>query len=74
MIREGTTVKWNWAKGTAQGKVVETYTSSVTKEFKGNSVTRHGEQNNKALLIEQDDGSKVLKLESEVDRIEQIDR
>ncbi len=68
MIREGTTVKWNWANGTAQGKVVETYTSSVTKELKGNSVTRHGKQNNKVLFIEQDDGCNVLKLESEVDR------
>ena len=68
MIREGTTVKWTWGQGTAKGTVKETYTSSITKTFKGEKVTRHGEANNKALLIEQEDGDQVLKLESEVQR------
>jgi len=69
MIKQGTKVKWNWAKGTGKGKVIATYIESVTKDLEGNSVTRHGQANNKALLIEQQDGDKVLKLESEVDRI-----
>ncbi len=69
MIREGTKVKWTWGNGTAEGKVVETYTKSITKTLKGEEITRHGEANNKALLIEQEDGDKVLKLESEVDRL-----
>jgi hypothetical protein len=68
MIREGSNVKWKWGEGTATGKVVETYTKTVSKTFKGEEVTRHGEQNNKALLIEQDDGDRVLKLEDEVEK------
>lgn len=66
MIREGTKVKWNWGSGTAEGTVQETYTEKVTKTIKGTEVTREGESGNKALYIEQEDGSKVLKSEHEV--------
>lgn len=69
MIKTGTKVKWNWGNGTAEGKVIETYTKKITKTIKGNEVTRNGESGNKALFIEQEDGSKVLKSESEVERI-----
>jgi len=69
MIREGTTVQWKWGNGTAKGVVKSTFTKSVTKTIKGNEVTRNGEEGNKALYIEQDDGDSVLKLESEVDAI-----
>ena len=68
MIRKGTKVSWKWGQGTAHGKVIETYTSKVTKTIKGNEVTRNGAQDDKALYIEQDDGDKVLKSESEVER------
>lgn len=66
MIKKGTKVKWNWGSGTATGKVIETYTESITKTIKGSTVKRKGEEGNKALLIEQEDGDKVLKSESEV--------
>ncbi len=68
MIKEGTTVKWKWGDGYATGKVSETYTSTITKTIKGNEITRNGEEGNKALYILQDDGTPVLKLESEVER------
>jgi len=68
MIQEGSNVKWEWGNGTATGKVKKTYTKKVTKTISGNEVTRDGEEGNKALYIEQEDGSKVLKLESEVER------
>ena len=68
MIRKGTKVKWSWGNGTATGKVKETYTKEVSKTIKGNQVTRHGEKDNKALYIEQEDGGHALKLESEVER------
>jgi len=68
MIREGTKVKWKWGNGTAEGKVQETYTEKIVKTIAGQKVTRNGESGNKALYIEQEDGSKVLKLESEVER------
>lgn len=69
MIREGSTVKWTWGNGEATGKVAETFTREVTRTFKGTEVTRKGESGNKALLIEQADGDKVLKLESEVEKV-----
>lgn len=69
MIKEGTKVKWKWGNGTAEGKVEETYTQKVTKTIDGNEVTRDGEEGNKALFIKQEDGSTVLKSESEVERI-----
>lgn len=68
MIRTGTKVSWKWGNGIAEGKVLETYTLSTTKTIKGSDITRNGSEENKALLIEQSDGDKVLKLESEVSR------
>ncbi|KIA90550.1 DUF2945 domain-containing protein [Kaistella jeonii] len=66
MIIKGTNVQWKWGSGTAKGKVIETFTEEVHKTIKGSKITRKGEKDNKALLIEQEDGAKVLKLESEV--------
>ena len=68
MIQEGTKVKWKWGNGTATGKVQETFTKKVTKTIKGNEVTRNGEEGDKALYIQQEDGDYVLKSESEVER------
>jgi len=68
MIREGTEVKWKWGNGYATGKVESTFTESITKTIKGSEVTRNGSTDDKALFIKQEDGGKVLKLESEVER------
>lgn len=70
MIREGSRVKWNWGNGTGEGKVEETYTREVSRTIKGSKITRKGEEGNKALLIKQEDGSRVLKLESEIEKAE----
>ncbi|MEM9855725.1 MAG: DUF2945 domain-containing protein [Bacteroidota bacterium] len=71
MIKKGTQVKWNWGSGKAEGRVQETYTKKVIKTIDGNKVTRNGESGNKALFIKQEDGAEVLKLESEVERVDQ---
>lgn len=68
MIRKGTQVQWKWGNGTASGKVISTHTETITKTIEGSEVTRHGDQENKALYIEHEDGTKVLKLSSEVER------
>jgi len=70
MIREGSNVKWDWGTGTAEGKVIETYSKKITKKIQGSEITCNGEEGNKALFIKQKDGSEVLKLESEVEKIE----
>ena len=59
-------VTWDWGSGKASGKILEVYKETVTKSLKGDEVTRHGDKENPAYLIEQDDGDQVLKLHSEV--------
>jgi hypothetical protein len=68
MIRTGTKVAWTWGQGQAEGKVVEIFHDTVTRSLQGSEITRHGTEDNPAYLIEQEDGSQVLKLSSEVDR------
>ncbi len=68
MIREGTEVEWDWGDGTATGTVAERHESSVSRTIDGNEVTRNGSSDDPALVIEQDDGTSVLKLKSEVRR------
>ena len=68
MIRKGTQVRWSWGNGSAEGKVRETHAEEITRTIKGSEVTRKGSDDDKALVIEQEDGTTVLKLESEVER------
>lgn len=70
MIKEGSKVKWKWGNGYGKGKVMETFTRKVSRKINGSTITRHGEEGNKALLIEQEDGDRVLKLKEEVEKIE----
>ena len=65
-MQKGDRVKWNWGGNDAYGKIEDTFTDSVTRTIKGTEVTRNGSSDNRALLIKQEDGDRVLKLESEV--------
>jgi hypothetical protein len=65
---QGDTVEWNWGSGTATGTVQESFTERVTRTIKGNEVTRDADDDNPAYLIEQDDGDRVLKSESELSK------
>ena len=67
-MQKGDTVKWSWGKGTATGKIVDRFTEKVTRKLQGSEITRNGSHDDAALLIEQEDGDKVLKLESEVSK------
>jgi hypothetical protein len=67
-IRTGTSVSWSWGNGSAEGKVVEIHHDQVTRTLKGSEITRNGSADDPALVIEQEDGSTVLKLRSEVER------
>lgn len=68
MIREGTEVKWKWGSGHATGTVVERHEEKISRSIDGSSITRDGSSDDPALVIEQDDGDRVLKLQSEVER------
>jgi Protein of unknown function (DUF2945). len=62
----GTMVEWDWGNGTAKGEVTERYTEKVTKTIEGNDITRHASRDEPAYLIKQDDGTDVLKSDTEV--------
>ena len=66
--RQGDTVEWTWGSGTATGTVREAFTERVTRTLKGTEVTRDADADNPAYLIEQDDGDRVLKSESELSK------
>lgn len=70
MIRVGTKVKWKWGKGTATGTVKDTFERDISTTIKGSKITRKGTPENKALFIQQENGNEVLKLESEVERLD----
>lgn len=67
-IRTGTTVTWKWGSSRASGKVTEVHTEKVTRTSKGSEITRNGSEDDPAYVIEQEDGTTVLKLRSEVER------
>lgn len=64
--RKGSRVKWNWANGTGEGKIVEVFTSPVERTIKGSKIKRNASKDEPAYLIEQEDGDKVLKSASEL--------
>ncbi|TKB02274.1 DUF2945 domain-containing protein [Alteromonas portus] len=61
-----TEVEWEWGNGSATGNIREKFTSNVERTIKGSSVKREASDSDPAYLIEQDDGSKVLKSHSEI--------
>ena len=67
-VRKGTEVTWKWGSSTATGTVTEIHRSTVTRSSKGSEITRHGSEDDPAYVIEQEDGTVVLKLRSEIER------
>ena len=65
-MKKGETVHWKWGKSQAEGKVMEKFTEPVSKTIKGTEVKRNASKEEPAYLIRQDDGSEVLKSESEL--------
>jgi hypothetical protein len=63
---KGTTVRWTWADGTAEGEVVERFDRRVSRMLKGKRITRVGTPDNPAYLLRQADGDRVLKRASEL--------
>ena len=53
----------------AQGKVTEVHRAKVTRTIKGEQITRNATEDEPAYLIEQEDGSRVLKSRSEVESV-----
>ena len=39
----GDKVKWEWGEGTAKGEIKKVYTQKITRQIKGNEVTREAD-------------------------------
>lgn len=64
----GDDVKWKWGDGYGRGTVKERFTSKVSRSIDGTEVTRNASDDDPAYLIEQDDGDRVLKSHSELEK------
>lgn len=60
-------VKWKWGDGYGKGQITERFEQKVTRTLQGSEVTKDGDEDNPAYLIEQDDGDEVLKRGSELE-------
>jgi hypothetical protein len=67
-LRQGSAVRWHWASGTATGTIAERFERRVSRTIKGKRIVRNGTPDDPAYLIEQDDGARVLKRGSEIER------
>ncbi len=65
-MRKGTTVSWKYGTGTATGKIESVHKEHISRKIKGSEITRNGTADDPALVIVQENGDKVLKLQSEV--------
>ena len=67
-FRQGSAVKWKFGAGEASGTVLEVIEKRVSRTLKGKRITRNGTVDNPAVLLEQADGNRVLKLSSELEQ------
>lgn len=65
-MRKGTTVSWKYGTGTATGKIESVHREPVSRTIKGSEIRRLGSVADPAYVIVQANGSRVLKLQSEV--------
>lgn len=67
-LKVGQAVSWQYAGSTAHGKVKSVHPSKKTLTIEGSKITRNGTEENPAVVVEQEDGSRALKLASELKR------
>lgn len=65
-VRLGVRVRWEWEGEEADGIVKAIYDHPVTKTLQGHEITRNGSPPDPVILIEEDDGTQLLKLRSEL--------
>lgn len=65
-MRKGTTVSWKYGTGTATGKIESVHKEPVSRTIKGSEIHRVGSVDDPAYVIVQANGSRVLKLRSEL--------
>ena len=68
IYKSGDKVAWHWGTGVAHGKVAERFDRRVQRTIKGSKIFKVGTEDNPAYLIEQEDGGRVLKRGSELEK------
>lgn len=63
----GDQVKWKWGNGTAEGTVENVSHEKTVIQSNGETITRNGTKDDPAVVIKRSDGTKVLKLASELE-------
>ena len=66
MIKVGSEVGWTWGYGIAVGKVIYIHPYRHEIITKGKLIVRNGSINDPAVVIEQSNGTLVLKLQHEI--------
>lgn len=70
LIKTGDAVAWKWGFSVAEGIVAEVCPERTEISSKGKKIVRNGTPENPALIINHASGNPVLKLQSEVQRID----
>ena len=65
-MRKGSKVSWKYGTGTATGKIESVHKEPIVRTITGSEIHRNGSADDPALVIVQDNGDKVIKLQSEV--------
>lgn len=65
-MKKGDKVHWNWGKSQAEGTIKEKSEKPITKKLKGTEVKRNASKEEPAYIIEQQNGTEVIKSESEL--------
>ena len=65
-MRKGSKVSWKYGTGTATGKIESVHKEAISVKIKGHDIHRNGSADDPALVIVQENGDKVVKLQSEV--------
>jgi hypothetical protein len=67
-FQTGQYVKWNWGNGEGHGQIEDRFDREVTRTLQGSEITKKGDADNPAYLVKQDDGDRVLKRGSELEK------
>lgn len=65
-MKKGDTVHWEWGKSEAEGKVEEKHEEPTQIKSKGSTIKRKASKDEPAYEIKQENGTQVLKSESEL--------
>ena len=68
-MKKGEKVEWKWGASKAEGKIEKEFDKPVSKTIKGAKVKRNASEEEPAYEIIQENGSKVLKSESELKKV-----